>query len=122
MGKYQSYTKKEDLRDREVRIHPVWRGIGFALIILTPIIAYAGMLVLVDANTQNGWVTIPPDLVAPGSDPLLYVKIILVIVLILLLYAVFSLITFIFYSLFGPSRYGPLDVPPTVYRGRRYKR
>ena len=121
-NKYQSYTKKEDLRDREVRLHPVWRGVGFVLIVLTPIMAYAATLVILDANTANRWVQVPKELVYQGSDPLLFVKIILTVALIFLIGSIFSLITFALYSAFGPKRYGPMDVPPTVYRGGRYKR
>ena len=121
-NKYQTYTKKEDLRDREVRLHPVWRGVGFALIVLTPIMAYAATLVILDANTANNWVQIPKELLYQGSDPLLFAKMILTVVLIFLIGSFFSLITFILYGAFGPKRYGPMDAPPTVYRGGRYKR
>ncbi len=121
-SKYQTYTKKDDVRDRDVKLHPVWRGVGFALIILTPIMAYAATLVILDANNANRWVQIPKELLYQGTDPLLFVKIILTAALIFLIGSFFSLITFILYGAFGPKRYGPMDVPPTVYKGGRYKR
>lgn len=121
-NKYQTYTRREDLRDREVKLHPIWRGVGFALMILTPILAYAATLVILDANQKAGWVQIPKELIYQGGDPLLFVKIILTIVLIFLIGFLFTLITFILYGAFGSKRYGPLDAPPAVYKGGRYKR
>lgn len=123
MGKYSGRMVQEPLRDRNRQAHPVWRGVGFALFILTPIIAFFGSIALVDANAKQGWVDVPRDLLAKGvSDPLLYVKIIVGIVIFLVVTVIFRLITFILYSAFGPSRYGPLDVPPVAYKGPKKSR
>jgi hypothetical protein len=121
MGKYQSYMRQPE-RKKEAPIHPVWRGIGFILMIMIPIMSYAGTLVLLDANRQQGWISIPPNLLAPGPEPLLYVKIIVTVFLMILLFGIFSLLTFIIYRIFAPPRYGPFDAPPVRYRGGRYKR
>jgi hypothetical protein len=121
MGKHSPYTRYQ-ATPRKKEIHPIWRGVGFLLIVLTPIMAYAGALVLLDENVKQGWVRIPAELIASGTDPLLYAKIILTVVLVFLLYIVFSLVTFVLYRLFAPPRYGPYDVPPVHYRGRRYRR
>lgn len=123
MGKYSGRMVQEPLRDRNRQAHPVWRGVGFALFILTPIIAFFGSIALVDANAKQGWVDVPRDLLAKGvSDPLLYVKIIVGIVIFMVVTVIFRLITFILYSAFGPSRYGPLDVPPVAYKGPKKSR
>ncbi len=123
MGKYSGRMVQEPLRDRNRQAHPVWRGVGFALFILTPIIAFFGSIALVDANAKQGWVDVPRDLLAKGvSDPLLYVKIIVGIVIFMVVTVLFRLITFILYSAFGPSRYGPLDVPPVAYKGPKKSR
>ncbi len=123
MGKYSSRMTQESLRDRDHKVHPVWRGVGFALALLTPVIAIFGSIVLVDANAKNGWVAIPSDLIfRGGSDPLLYVKIIVGIVIFLLVTVLFQLVTFILYGAMGPSRYGPLDVPPVAYKGPKKSR
>lgn len=122
MTKYQSYSTREKTPKKK-EIHPIWRGVGFALIILIPILSYASSILLLDANRANGWVKIPQELVIKGwGDPNLLMKIILTVVLSILLYGVFSLITFVLYSSLGPPRYGPYDVPPVQYRGKRYKR
>ncbi len=122
MGKYNPYATNHDGPPPRREIHPVWRGVGFLLILLVPILSFAGALVLLDANTKHNWVRIPAELVAHGSDPLLYAKIILTLVLIFLLSIVVLLITFVLYRVFAPPRYGPQDVPPIPYRGPRYGR
>lgn len=122
MSKYSGHFSQESSRDRHRQAHPIWRGVGFALMLLTPIIAIFGSIVLVDANTKNGWVTIPRDLLYHGSDSLLYVKILVGIVIFLVVTVIFQLITFILTSALGPSRYGPLDVPPVAYRGHKKSR
>lgn len=122
MTKYTNYSTREQ-HPRKKEIHPIWRGVGFALIILTPILGYAASIVLLDANKANGWIRIPQELVMKGwSDPQLLIKLLLTIVLSILIYGFFSIITFILYGALGPSRYGPYDVPPVEYRGKRYRR
>lgn len=122
MTKYQQYWQERKPRPQKHQVHPIWAGIGIILMILTPILAYASTLVLLMENAKRRWFAIPPDMIAPGADPYLYVKIILTVFFIIVFSAIFMLITFALYSLFGPSRYGPLDVEPTAYRGPRYRR
>jgi hypothetical protein len=123
MGKYTSRVRQEPLRDRDRQAHPIWRGVGFALMLLTPIIAIFGSIVLVNANTERGWFAIPSDLIyRGGGDPLLIVKVIVGIAIFLVVTVLFQLITFILYGALGPKRYGPLDVPPVSYKGPRKNR
>ena len=124
MPKYSSYEAQQQEEIRKVRqeVHPIWRGVGFILIVLTPILGYFAALVLLDENAKRGWFTIPQDFLTNGADPLLLVKIGLTIILGLLIYFVLQLLTFILYSLFGPPRYGPYDVPPVVYKGKKHTR
>ena len=124
MPKYKSYEahKQEEYRKAREEIHPIWRGVGFILIVLTPILGYFSALVLIDENSKQGWYTIPQDFLYHGADSLLYVKIGLTIVLAFLIYFILQFITFILFKLFGPSRYGPYDVPPVVYKGKKHSR
>lgn len=110
------------MQPKERAVHPVWRGIGFLLIIITPLMGYAVATLILDANKVQRWVAIPPELVAEGNNPDLYVLILLTVVVSFLIYMFLSLLTFFVMSLLTPSRYGPQDVPPTAYRGKRYKR
>jgi hypothetical protein len=127
------YNMDGSAADREKRvmkrtIHPVWRGVGFVLIIMVPILSYAATEVLLQANAKSNWFPIPYDLMVKSTDyiqngdPMLYFKIILTISFMLVMYAVFTMITFVINRLFGAPRYGPLDVPPLNVKVRKHSR
>ena len=122
MARYDSYRDKKPVTDDKIYIHPIWRGIGFALLIFAPIMGYAASIVLIELNKENNWLPIPKDLLIAGSDPYLLIKIIITIVIAFIIFLLFQLITFFLYRIAGPSRYGPLDVPRVAYRGKKYKR
>ena len=103
-------------------VHPIWRAVGCFMALLIPIIAFSGALILLEQNVQQHWVTIPYDFVAPGEDPMLYMKIGLTAILSFILYIIFMMITFVVNSAFGPKRYGPTDAPQQRYKGGSYKR
>lgn len=121
-GKYSNYRREPQTKTNRYEPHPVWRGIGFALLILTPILGWFGSVLLVDENMRQRWFPIPADLLWSGSDPLLLVKIIVAIVLMFILMIVFQLITFVLVRIFGGSLMGPLDAPTVTYRGKRHNR
>jgi hypothetical protein len=118
MGKYS--TTQRSTRKMPERVHPIWRGIGFAMMILIPIMSYAGMELLMQYNQQKQIFPIPMDLLnKSGGDSLLFVKIGVFLVLLLILYAMLLLFTFLINRLFAPSRYGPFDVPQVAYRHKK---
>ncbi len=117
MGKYNSYMKEQPPRNGQ-KVHPIWRGIGFALMIIVPLLSYVASLLILEANNTHHWFPIPSELIAHGSDPLLYTKIFITVVLCIIAFGVFNLITAIANSMFGPPRYGPMDAPP-VRKARR---
>jgi len=104
------------------KIHPIWRGVGFALMILTPAMAYATMEILMAQNAVAGWMQIPKDWIVQWQDPYILVKIGVTLILTLIFMAILQFIFFLVMRLFAPPRYGPLDVPPVTYKGRPYKR
>ncbi|MBE0698235.1 MAG: hypothetical protein IH586_15055 [Anaerolineaceae bacterium] len=124
-GKYQSYTREPGIsREERKRIHPIWRGVGFAMIVLFPIIAYAGMKILL----SQPWFPLPLDLFArPGQiiyrlfpDPLIYIKAITMGLIILVLLAIFTFFSFLMNSAFGMNnRKDPFYVPPVKRQRRR---
>lgn len=125
MGKYQtSYRRADEQSTKRKGVHPIWRGVGFVMIVLIPFMGYAGAMVLLDLNKQYHWYAIPRDLLATGqADPLLYVKIGLSILVTLVFYAILTLVTFIINRIFAPSPYGPYDVPPSeIYRRPKRRR
>jgi hypothetical protein len=121
MGKNDIYSPSS-IQTTKKEIHPIWRGIGFILIILIPILSYIGALFLLEENAKRGWFAIPRDLLVPIFDPLLGVKIGIAIVLMIILYSVYMLLSFIILSIAAPPRYGPFDVPPQRYRGKKKPR
>jgi hypothetical protein len=118
MGKYQSYSQKQDPKpDRN--IHPIWRGIGFAMIVLIPFLSYVGMRVLLQENQLKGWFPLPQDLLVNWRDPLILIEVLITIAIAFVLYILFMLVTFMMNRVFAPPRYGPTDVPPESYRGKK---
>jgi len=127
MAKYRKYDRGPGVRKAPWEIHPIWRGIGCLLMIIIPIIAYAGAALLVKANFSQHWVPVPADLAQTvylpiiGGVPNLYALLIVTAVLALFGYGLMTIIFSIFYGMVGPPRYGPLDAPP-VRQGPRRRR
>lgn len=130
-SKYREYSSsnKPSMRDLR-RIHPIWRGVGFSMIVLIPIISYAGTMVLLQQNDIHGWFPLPTDILAqPGEllynlipDPLLYIKMMLIVALMFLFYLIFLLVSSMMNSMFGfNARTDPFYVPP-VRRAPRHRR
>jgi hypothetical protein len=85
-----------------------------------PIISIIASLVLVDQNLTHNWFAFPADLILPDArDPLIIIKILYAVIILLALAAFAMLVTFMVYKYFGPSRYGPYDVPAESYRKRK---
>jgi hypothetical protein len=89
------------------------------MLILIPIMAYAGAVLLVEANWENGWVPAPYDLMQPVTIPViyytvdhLYANLAVAFLLSILGFGVLMVIYAVIYSVIGPPRYGPLDSPP----------
>jgi hypothetical protein len=121
MNNRYSSSRYAPEKPRERRIHPIWRGVGFGMMVLIPIFAYAGADILLTENAKNNWFPIPADLISPYIEPLLYIRIMIIIALIFLGFVLFNFIAFIILGIFGPPRYGPTDVP-SVHYGKTYKR
>lgn len=128
MSKRGYESRPEDSAYKNRQAHPIWRGVGFVMMFLIPFVSYAGTEVLIEQNKKANFFPWPVDIMAkPGDllwngDPLLYFKILVTITLILVLYAIFTLVTFAINSAFGAPRYGPYDVPPIQAKVRRRAR
>ena len=122
MGKYSRSYAQPETTTRPVPIHPIWRGIGCLLMVLFPVLAYAGAVLLVRENARKHWILVPGELT--GSFVVHYlgrVYFLEIAVTLLLLILGFSLLMVLYamiYRLIGPPRYGPFDVPPTRPRRR----
>jgi hypothetical protein len=123
MSKNYAFAKAEK-READQRVNAIWSGIGFVMMVLIPLMAYAIAVMLLDANQQNRWTAIPKELVVKWQyDPYILIKILLTIVFAIILFGFYTFITSIFYRIFAPPRYGPLDAPPVrMPRGSRRSR
>jgi uncharacterized membrane protein YdbT with pleckstrin-like domain len=111
MTKYSNYNRGRSREEKEA-VHPIWRGVGFIFLILAPVMGYYASLLLIEANAENGWFKIPRDILAPGADPNLYIKIGLTILMAFLIFFILQFVGILIYRIAGPERYGPMDVPP----------
>jgi len=115
MSKYDPTYAQTSRSLRTRSVHPIWRGIGCFLLILLPIISFAGAKLLVQANIEQRWINIPQELTGSFSAPLvgrvLFADLAVWIILIVIGFGMLTVIYALFYRLLGPSR-GPLESPP----------
>jgi hypothetical protein len=121
MPKYSQYMSTADYeaKKRKTTQHPIWRGIGFIIMILIPLAAYFLAVFLLNLNEVNGWMKVPQEFLAKSGDTLLYVKIGMTVVLSIIVYGIMMLFGFAGLSVFGSSRYGEMDEPPVKSTGGR---
>lgn len=119
---------ENDIDDEEIKevpssMPPVWKAIGCIMLILIPIISFAGTIVFLQYAPSFGLNSfITTDMLADGPDPLLYVKIGGTVVLTVVLYVIFIFISILLTNATRGTTYGPYDIKPEVYKGKPYKR
>jgi hypothetical protein len=104
------------------KVHPIWRGVGFVMMIMSPLMAYGMMELFIAENAVRNLIVFPKSWIVQWQDPLILIKIIGTIFLSLVIMMVLQLVVFILMRLLAPPRYGPLDVPPTAFKGKSHKR
>lgn len=139
MAKYAKYQRREIEKPRDV--HPIWRGIGCLLMIITPLMAYALGRLLLTAAFQRS-VPLPPEILERitfddwvytvpvlssicrfiARIPYPWAQAIFFFIALVALSALVSTVYGFVYSAIGPPRYTPLDAPPPKRRAREYKR
>lgn len=128
-GKYRKYQpyQSEDRSSRR-QVHPIWRGIGCLLLVIIPITAYAAGAVLLQQNAEYNWFRIPANmLIGPGNflyrlipDTQLLLKAGLTLLFTLLLFAVYTFISFLIAKAArATDQDDPFYVPPARRSGRR---
>jgi hypothetical protein len=130
------YSKKKE--DRPWKVHPIWRGIGCFLMILVPIMAWAGAELFMETNT---WLPLPAVLYQAVLIPMSGIAIIdsissainsilaglgvtwgiifFTFVFIFLGYGILSILYAFMYRVVGPPRYSPFDAKPIEAPKRR---
>ena len=124
MSKYQRNVRPLEPSFVNRRIHPIWRGVGFAFMILIPFMSYITADWFLTENVRKHWVEFPTNLLinVKGLPEDLMIRIIVTVALMIILYALLTFFSLLIFRIFAPPRYGPLDVPPVKYSGRPYKR
>ena len=116
MSKYDPTYSQTSRSLRDSSVHPIWRGIGCILLILVPIITFAGAKLFVQANIKQRWIDIPQEMNGSFSVPVvgrvLFADLAVWIILIVIGFGILTVIYALFYRLLGPSRHGPLESPP----------
>ncbi|HLA97320.1 MAG TPA: hypothetical protein VJL34_02615 [Anaerolineales bacterium] len=124
MGKYDKYSSQSRQAEKPWDIHPIWRGIGCLMMLLVPVMSYAGAVLLVEANQEKGWIVMPRELMAKISVPVigpvehLWGNLLFALALSLIGFALLTALYALVYQFIGPPRYGPLDAPPERRRAR----
>ena len=138
MGRYRDTVR--ELSPQKERIHPIWRGIGCAILVLVPILSFAMAELLMPYLLDHGWV--PRQLLFTPQVPIwlwyappiaqatqflfgqyaIFATLLLTLVFIILLGGIFSLVYAFMYRAVAPSRYGPMDAPPPKVKIKKYKR
>lgn len=120
MAKHNMFQTKVPPKPSSLPTHPVWRGIGCILIIVIPLISYLIASSLINNRNEIPWLIIPNDLlVFRIKDVFLLIKILYAGLLVIIFGIIIAALTFILNRIFGPSRYGPLDIPPDQVTKRR---
>jgi hypothetical protein len=140
MGKYKSSAVKKE-RFQSDGPHVVWRGIGCITMLIIPAISIAAGIETVKYALTNGW-AVPYELLGFISLPEifkkstglwtifgpltrinhLYAYVVASILYMIAIGGVISVIYAIAYRIIGPSRYGPLDIPPPKVKTKKYTR
>ena len=115
MAKYDKFNPRSHTGGRPWEIHPVWQGIGCLLMILIPMMAYAGAVLIVQANMEKKWIPFPTELMRTvtipniGSFNHLFATLLVAFVLAMLGFALIVFLYSFMYRIVGPPRLGPLD-------------
>jgi hypothetical protein len=125
MSKYVRVGAPRQTRPPNAGVHPIWRGIGCLMIVIVPLMSFAGSYLFVRENFKQHWVAIPDLLLQYFELPFLgrvyYADLALTVFLMILGFGLVFVFYSLVYSLVGPPRYGPLDAPPPKRRARKLR-
>lgn len=135
MAKYSQFDNKKKVKAR-YKIHPVWAGIGFLMVILVPIITWVGATELISFGQTQHWPVLSsfPRFLSPGIlsgipgmnllsqiENLPAISIFFVLMLIIIS-GVLSMVYAFVYRIVGPPRYAPDDIPAPRVKTKPFKR
>ena len=123
-NKWAAYEQARE--ERPWKVHPVWRGIGFLMILIIPLFSYAASDLIIEELMARELMSLPDVLRASYEIPIigdidfLLAKLALTIVLIFALFALLAIFYSILYMPMSDLGYGRMDVKPDQFQ--KYKR
>ena len=120
-----TFLSEQDKRERAKEPHPVWRGIGFLLIVGIPFLAYGISIQMLTYFAENG-IAIPEQLKKPALDiPVLgtvnnWPAVVAFTILgVLVLYGLFAVVNAIIYSSSSANTYRIFESKPAKFKKKR---
>ncbi len=140
MGKYSSNSRRQAAPDRN-RVPPLVRGIGCLSIVIIPLLSY-GIAVYWIQKSLPGSALIPPKLLGTPNIPAFFLQsqylsgiarflqqqtnlsanLIFALAITMIIGGFMAIVYGYVYAMFGPSKYGPTDVPPPRVKTKKYTR
>lgn len=125
MGNYSSSPSSREDKERMREPHPIWRGIGFVMLVIGPVVAFAlSDLLIRYARTKN--VNIPVELSTAAIDipvygPVvdLYAVLILAGAITLVIFGLFAIINAAVYRASSGKTYRVFESEPKQYKKKR---
>jgi hypothetical protein len=122
MSKYNQTYYHPTPRPRPWLVHPIWRGIGLVFLFIFPVLSYAGSVMLIRLNFKHGWLPLPNELRASLPIPYLgriyFADILGAFVILIVSFALTTVLYALIFRLAGPPRYTPWNLPPLRRRRR----
>jgi hypothetical protein len=140
MGKYSSNSRRQAAPPRN-QIPPLVRGIGCISMVIIPLLSY-GVAAYWIQKGLPGAALIPPNLLGtPHIAPFFFsspafsgiarflqqqtnltANLIFALAITMILGGFMAIVYGYIYAMFGPSKYGPTDVPPPRVKVKKYTR
>ncbi len=140
MGKYSSNSRRQAAPPRN-QVPPLVRGIGCISMVIIPLFSYGVAALWI----QKGWpgaALIPPNLLGTPHIPTFFLhspafsgiagflqqqnnltaNLIFALAFTMIIGGFMAIVYGYIYAMFGPSKYGPTDVPPPRVKVKKYTR
>ncbi len=134
-------AEKRDFAEERRQMHPAWRGLGFLLVVLMPVLAVSASIVFIETAIEKKWPIYWPLIGyapmpqwvwnVPGLNslaaklakiPNLLGYVVFSAIFLMVLYTLLSLFYSILYRSLGVGRYTPVDVKRPRVKTKRYRR
>jgi ABC-type antimicrobial peptide transport system permease subunit len=140
MGKYQSNSRRQAAVPRN-QVPALVRGIGCITMVIVPVLSY-GIAAYWIKEGLPGSALIPPSLLGPPNIPAFFfsspalgpiatflrsqnnlaANLLFAVVATMIIGGFMAVVSGYISAMFGPSRYGPTDVPPPRVKTKKYTR